>query len=322
MKPPTQQELQDAYQQIVDANRIRAERLRRRRETVVRILLAFLALVTLVLANQWVNSQDVHLRMYAGEPYLERAAAVPEGQRPFNSVWVTRKYYPDFATDANNGDPKAQAAEVRSKMAYAESVLKIKSSPGYGLHPINWLSKKSWQMRADALEAFIVAGNFEGEPISFDIEGYGYQLGVIQFRTPPPKEPDTWQALIEACSPIRYVLLKYRMRPTIYPAGGPKFHAYTRAALALGATRLGDEYSFIFSQRIREGYAFTREDLKFWKRTLTNTDPDNRGIHFIPGLLSSNFNNASLDRIGLQYLGIKECWLFVDDKNFLLPEGE
>lgn len=280
-------------------------------------LLSILTLVALSCATSFGQDQPiVHLRYHAGEPYLDRALELPREQIVFTSVWPTRKYYPQWPADTNSGDPTQQAGEVRREMKKATDA-GFAASPGFGLHPIKWLDKQSWQMRANALEEFIVAGDFQGMDISIDIEGYGYVEDGKRTRVAPPRDEEAWSDLIEACSPVRYVVLKYRMRPTIYPAGGRKFDHYVRAAMALGATKFGDEYSFVWSTKLRQGHKFTNEEWKWWIGQLTNTDPQDRGIHFIPGFFTSNFPNGSVDRLGLTFMGVNECWLFVDDKTYL-----
>lgn len=263
------------------------------------------------------DSTIVHLRVHAGEPYIQRAAEVDRKSLVFNSVWVTRKYFPS-AEDTNNGDPAWQAFEVAQGIQFVREKLGMRASPGFGLHPILWLNRESWQLRADALEVFITAGGFEGMEISLDIEGYGYvDANKKRIRTPPPQDARSWIELLAATEPVREVLRKYNIRATFYPAGNRKFGPYTRAALALGASRFGDEYTFVLAGKMKDGETLTKEQWQVWRERLTNTDPGDLGIHYIPGFFTSNFPNGSLDRVILNWMGVKECWLFVDDKGFL-----
>ncbi len=291
------------------------------------IILAYLLLACSMAAGEEKQeapqAATVHMRLHANEPFLDRAIEADPSRVAFNSIWATRKYYPSWPEDTNNGNPAEQAREVRAMMDKAIEH-GFEAHPGFGLHPIKWLDADSWQMRADALEEFILEGGFEGTELSLDIEGYGYTTvdengKKKRTRVPPPYDEEAWVDLVEACAPVRHVFLKYRIKPIIYPAGGPRFEPYTRAALALGAWKMGDEYCFVLAKKLRAGETLTRDQWQFWLNILRNTDPDDRGVPYIPGLYTSNLQQA-VDRFSLSVLGIDEVWLFVDDKDYLKPE--
>ncbi len=260
------------------------------------------------------SDHPVHLRVYAGEPYIDRAVDTDPHNLPFNSVWVGSKYYYKGDRPSIEEGPK-----VAARMEEVVDKLKMPATPGYGLHPIDWLSTEHWAARAKSLDDFITSGGFEGMPISIDIEGYGYVTEGVRTRTPPPSSEGSWEALVTAAAPVRHVLLKHRMKPTIYPCGGRKFEAYTRAALALGATTFADEYSFVFAGKLKNNETIDREGLQFWQKYFSEEDPTDIGVRRFPGLLTSNFRAGSPDTAALKFMNIKECWLFVDRRDFLLP---
>jgi len=253
----------------------------------------------------------VHLRTYYNEPYLRRASLRAPEDRPFNSVWVTAKYQP---TAADGGNPARQAWGIRKQMNFARETMGVEVNGGYVLHPTVWLSPTHWQQRAEALERIIIDAELTGS-IALDIEAYGNNGEIV--RPPSPHNKELQQLLVEACRPVAEVLKRHNLSATVYPGGGRGQGDYTAAAISLGASKLGDEYSFVFSQNLLDGKQFTKEEWTFWREYLGSQDPMNAGLPTIPGLLASSLHDRqAISTLGK--LGIREAWLYVDDKNWLL----
>lgn len=256
----------------------------------------------------------VHLRTYYTEPYLKRASLRTPEERPFNSVWVTSKFQPG---SEDGGDPASQAIGIKKQMEFARNELQVDAQGGYVLHPTAWLSPSHWERRAKALERVIIDAELSGV-IALDIEGYEYD-GV---SNPPPSanNKELQDLLTEACRPIVDVLKRHNLSAIIYPAGGRGFEDYTAAAIALGATKFGDEYSFIFSEKLAQENPLTKEDWRFWREYISSADPANSSVPTIPGFLASMLKDKQDLRI-LRGLDVVEAWLYVDDKNWLLKEA-
>ncbi len=261
-------------------------------------------------AQDTVDEAIVHLRTYYTESYLLRASLLDPEDRPFNSVWVTAKYYPG---SRNGGNQASQAIGVKRQLRFAREKLGIEAHGGYVLHPTEWLSLAHWQQRAEALERLIVEAELTGS-IALDIEAYGFD--DVTKRPPSPNDKKAQRMLVDACRPIVDVLRRHNLSATIYPAGGSKARDYTAAAIALGATKFGDEYSFVFSKKILEGKTFSEEQFKRWRDYLSYRDSSDTGVPTIPGLFASVMRSKHDWRI-LRGFGVKEAWLFVDDKNWL-----
>lgn len=258
----------------------------------------------------------VHLRVYAWEPYLERAVDSPPGKIPFTNVWVSGKYYPN-RDDVDSGSRSAveQGRIAKQQIELAREKLGVQATGGYVLHPFDWLDREHWKRRAEALEAFILASGTTAT-IALDIEGYGRPTDSGLDRIPPPGEGD-WSKLISAVAPVRHVLLKHRLQATIYPAGGKHFGDYTRAALALGATKFGDEYTFVISRKLRDGVTISKDEWRTWGDYVHTSDPEGIGVPRIPATYVSVIRDARNVAILSKLFGVKECWLFIDDKEWL-----
>lgn len=253
----------------------------------------------------------VHLRTYYNEPYLRRASLRDPEDRPFNSVWVTAKFQP---TAADGGNPARQAWGIRKQMNFAQETMGVEVHGGYVLHPTVWLSPTHWQRRADALERIIIDAELTGS-IALDIEAYGNEGEIV--RPPSPQNRELQKLLAEACRPVAEVLKRHNLSATIYPAGGRGLGDYTAAAISLGATKLGDEYSFVFSQKIFDGKRLPANEWQFWRKYFSSEDPMHAGLPTIPGLLASSLHDRQAIT-SLSKLDIREAWLYVDDKNWLL----
>ncbi len=252
----------------------------------------------------------VHLRTYYSESYLHRASLRDPEDRPFNSIWLTAKFYPGTREGGNQVN---QSAGMKRQFRFIREKLEIEAHGGYVLHPTDWLDRVHWQQRADALERLIVGAELTGS-IALDIEGYEFD-GI---RTPPPSSNNkiAQRELVDACRPIVEVLRRHDLSATIYPCGGRKFQDYTAAAIALGAAKLGDEYTFIYSEKLLDGKTISKEASEFWRGYFANHDPSHVGIPTIPGLYASTMQSKR-DFQMLRELGVQEAWLFVDDKNWL-----
>lgn len=281
------------------------------------ILAAFVS--CLIVASSFAQGPAVHLRTYAWEPYVARAVEFEPKNLAFNSVWVHGKYYPDEGDiDTANPDARQQGILAREKADLVTSKLGIPATAGYVVHPTDWFNRAHWQRRADAIEAFLDGGNFS-DTLALDIEGYGKRVDGQLIRVAPPYGESTFWRLYKAATPVRAMLQRRGIKATFYPAGGNKFEHYTMAAVALGASTMADEYSFIFADKLDDPDYWNSESWRVWKARLADQDPNGIGIPVIPGFFASNFKNGPLDRFLLGWMGIKECWLFVHDKGYLSP---
>ncbi len=284
------------------------------------VWIAFLSVATVTLtasstalAQVTDNQAVVHLRTLYTDPYLERASQLHPEQRPFNSVWVTAQFDPG---SEDGGNPSKQTMGVKEQMEFARGELGIDTQGGYVLNPTDWLSLTHWERRAEALERVIVDAELSGV-IALDIKAYEFEGASAP---PPPADSKELQALLtKACRPIIDVLKRHNLAAVIYPAGGRTSPDYTAAALALGGTKLGDEFTFAFSERIAEGDTMTKEEWSDWKEYLTGAASAERSEPIIPGFLASMLRDTQDLRI-LRALDVVEAWLYVDDEDWLLQE--